>query len=90
VQPLAVRLLEEGQTVGIMARQPLQLRHARARVRIIPGDLARYARELFAVLRELDAQGCQVIVAEGVAEEGLGRAVMDRLRRAAQGSQGRD
>ncbi len=88
VEPLAVRLLDEGRMVGIMARRPLQLRHPRARVRIISGDLAQYARELFAALRELDAQGRQVIVAESVAEQGLGLAIMDRLRRAAAGSQG--
>ena len=90
VETLAARLLDEGRTVGIMTRLPLQLRHPRVRVRIISGDLAQYARELFAALRELDTQGCQVIVAESVGEQGLGLAIMDRLRRAAAGSQGRE
>jgi L-threonylcarbamoyladenylate synthase len=49
----------------------------------IGGGVADYARSLFAALRHLDALGVNVMIVEGVAEEGLGRAVMDRLRRAA-------
>lgn len=47
------------------------------------GDLAEAARNLFAALRELDASDVAVILAEPVPEEGLGRAINDRLRRAA-------
>ncbi len=43
------------------------------------------ARVLFARLRELDATGVDVIVAAGPARDGLGAAVWDRLRRAAEG-----
>jgi L-threonylcarbamoyladenylate synthase len=46
------------------------------------GDLAEAARHLFAVLREMDESECSVIVAEEFPEEGLGRAINDRLRRA--------
>jgi hypothetical protein len=35
------------------------------------------------MLRELDAENLDVIVAERVAEEGIGAAINDRLRRAA-------
>jgi hypothetical protein len=42
-----------------------------------------YARALFAFFRQADAAGCDVICAQAVAETGLGRALMDRLRRAA-------
>jgi L-threonylcarbamoyladenylate synthase len=49
----------------------------------IGGCVADYARHLFAALRKLDALGVDVIIVEGVTEEGLGSAVMDRLRRAA-------
>jgi L-threonylcarbamoyladenylate synthase len=52
-------------------------------VRRISGCIADYARALFAALRHLDARGVDLIIVEGVAEEGLGVAVMDRLRRAA-------
>ena len=47
------------------------------------GDLAEAARNLFAVLRELDASDVDVILAERFPDEGLGRAINDRLRRAA-------
>ncbi len=47
------------------------------------GDLAEAARALFALLRDLDQQDYQTIVAQLLPEEGLGRAINDRLRRAA-------
>ncbi len=47
------------------------------------GDLREAARGLFAALRELDGCGAELIVAEPVPEHGLGRAINDRLRRAA-------
>jgi L-threonylcarbamoyladenylate synthase len=46
-------------------------------------DPATVAARLFAQLRELDAADLDAIVVEAVDERGLGRAVMDRLRRAA-------
>ncbi|GEO02997.1 threonylcarbamoyl-AMP synthase [Adhaeribacter aerolatus] len=47
------------------------------------GNVFEAARNLFSGLRYLDAQPVEVILAEFVPEEGLGRAVNDRLRRAA-------
>lgn len=49
------------------------------------GDLTEAATTLFAALRRLDAAGLDEIVATPVPERGLGRAIMDRLRRAAAG-----
>jgi len=49
------------------------------------GDLREAAARFFASLRRLDAMGFVAIVAEPVPEEGLGVAIMDRLKRAAQG-----
>lgn len=40
------------------------------------------AKNLFRLLRELDAEGVDIIIAEGVPTEGLGLAVMNRLRKA--------
>jgi L-threonylcarbamoyladenylate synthase len=54
----------------------------------MPRSLKAYARRLFAVLRELDEQGVDVIVVEKLQERGLGRAIMDRLRRASQAPPG--
>ena len=47
------------------------------------GDLAEAAVNLFDAMHRLDAAGLDLIVAERVPDEGLGRAINDRLRRAA-------
>lgn len=47
------------------------------------GDLREAAANFFAALRRLDAAGLDLIVAELFPETGLGRALNDRLRRAA-------
>ena len=47
------------------------------------GDLAEAARNLFAMLHELDALGAQSIAVAPIPETGLGEAINDRLRRAA-------
>lgn len=47
------------------------------------GELAEAAQRLFAGLRHLDQPGIAYILAEEVPERGLGRAINDRLRRAA-------
>jgi L-threonylcarbamoyladenylate synthase len=47
------------------------------------GDLREAAARLFASLHDLDRLGLDVIFAQEVPEEGVGRAIMNRLRRAA-------
>ncbi|HCC47349.1 MAG TPA: threonylcarbamoyl-AMP synthase [Elusimicrobia bacterium] len=47
------------------------------------GDLREAAANLFGALHALEASGAATIYAEKVAPRGLGRAIMDRLRRAA-------
>jgi L-threonylcarbamoyladenylate synthase len=47
------------------------------------GDLVEAAANLFAALRRLDSLGLDRVVVESVPEHGIGRAIMDRLRRAA-------
>ncbi|MDD1444291.1 hypothetical protein MEO93_28925, partial [Dolichospermum sp. ST_sed3] len=49
------------------------------------GNLEEAARKLFASLRELDKMDVDIILAEEVPSIGLGRAINDRLRRAAAG-----
>jgi L-threonylcarbamoyladenylate synthase len=46
------------------------------------GDLHEAARGLFAALRKLDASDVDLIFAEVFPDEGLGRAINDRLKRA--------
>lgn len=47
------------------------------------GDLTEIARRLFATLRELDELDLDRIVIDTCDEQGIGRAIMDRIRRAA-------
>jgi L-threonylcarbamoyladenylate synthase len=46
-------------------------------------DLAGVARRLFGLLREFDCEKVDVVVAEGLPVEGIGLAVVNRLRKAA-------
>jgi len=48
------------------------------------GDLRQIARGLFAALRELDQRRLDLLIVDTCEEEGLGLAIMDRLRRARQ------
>ena len=47
-------------------------------------DLKDIAHDLYSAMRELDKQGLDLILVDKVIEEGLGLAIMDRLKRAAQ------
>ena len=47
------------------------------------GDMDEAARNIFAALRKMDQPHIDVILAEFVPQEGLGKAINDRLRRAA-------
>jgi L-threonylcarbamoyladenylate synthase len=47
------------------------------------GDLIEAAANLFAMLRRLDRPGFTGIAVMPIPEDGLGRAINDRLRRAA-------
>ena len=70
-----------GERIGVISFQKEYPGHS-CEVLSERGDLAEAARNLFAVLRELDDSECEVILAEVFPEEGLGRAINDRLRRA--------
>lgn len=52
--------------------------------KVLPSPVDFLARYLYRTLRELDNVGADVILIEEVSESGLGAAVMDRLRRAAE------
>ncbi len=52
------------------------------------GDLHTAARRLYAGLHELDALGLDQLIAEPVPNKGIGRAINDRLKRAAATRQG--
>lgn len=80
----AERAQELGHQVGVFlppsfADAPVKA-HA---VVALPDSPAAYARGLYGLLRELDQQGCDLIVASLPEEDGLGLAIANRLRRAA-------
>jgi L-threonylcarbamoyladenylate synthase len=76
----AAQLRASGRRVGVIARQPLDADHFIA----LPAEAAELGRQLFGWLRELDQLGMDCILIEGILPVGIGRAVMDRLERAAQ------
>lgn len=47
-------------------------------------DAATWARGLFSLMRDLDGKGVEFILVEAISEQGLGAAVMNRLRKAAE------
>jgi L-threonylcarbamoyladenylate synthase len=71
--------------VGLLAFVGAPHGHGYAAVEALAPDhrLTTAAANLFAALRRLDTRGLDLILAEPVPEEGLGRAIADRLRRAA-------
>jgi L-threonylcarbamoyladenylate synthase len=74
----------KGRRIGLLAfREPdpsLNFNHIEVLSK--KGDLREAAASLFAAIRRLDALRLDLIFAETVPEIGLGRAIMDRLRRA--------
>lgn len=74
-----VGVIVPGAEAGRFAGLPVTIAESGA-----PGDPAAMAARLYAALRELDAAGVEVIlVRDADGDEGLGRAIRDRLRRAA-------
>ncbi len=76
----------KGKKIGFLTfREPLNnLKFSHGEVLSKKGDLREAAANLFAAIRRLDTLNLDLILAESVPEVGLGRAIMDRLRRASQ------
>ena len=76
---------QQGKSVGcIVHSHELSKVESGDYFKVLPSPIEFFARYLFRTLRELDQGGAHVILVEQVAEGGLGTAVMDRLRRAAE------
>ncbi len=75
----------EGKKVGIISfrKSYLNIPSHHQLVLSPTGDFAEAARNLFAGMRRLDNQALDIILAELLPERDLGRAINDRLRRAA-------
>lgn len=77
----ANRLVDRGR-VGLVGPDQAGL-DPRVEVVASPAGADALAATLYAALRAADQRGLDTIVVEGVGDDGVGRAVMDRLRRAA-------
>jgi L-threonylcarbamoyladenylate synthase len=84
VNELAMYYMKRGSRVGVLCTDETVDCYQADVVKSLGSrsNLASIARNLFAHLREFDLERVDVIVAEGVPLEGLGLAVMNRLRKA--------
>ncbi len=75
----------QGRKLGLILSQESKAFFSAPVVEILGSrnDPATVARRLFNALRRMDYQGVEVIVVEGFEEKELGKAVMNRLRKAA-------
>jgi L-threonylcarbamoyladenylate synthase len=83
------KVLPKPNTALLAFREPLQeiaSRFAKVIVLSPSGDLREAASNFYAALRDLDMSEVDMMMAESLPEEGIGVAVMDRLRRASYGS----
>ncbi|MEM3577861.1 MAG: L-threonylcarbamoyladenylate synthase [Candidatus Bathyarchaeia archaeon] len=82
---LAEQYAKEGLRVGILATDETAAHYEGYIVKSLGSrsDLAIIAKNLFRLLREFDMEKVDIIIAEGVPSQGLGLAVMNRLRKAA-------
>lgn len=72
---MRVGVLATDETAGLYSADVVKSLGSRSRLDMI-------AKNLFRLLREFDVEGVNIIIAEGVPTEGLGLAVMNRLRKA--------
>ncbi|MEM3536330.1 MAG: L-threonylcarbamoyladenylate synthase [Candidatus Bathyarchaeia archaeon] len=81
---LAEQHAKRGLKVGILATDETAAKYEGYVVKSLGSrdDLATIAKNLFRLLREFDVERVDVIIAEGVPTQGLGLAVMNRLRKA--------
>lgn len=87
INSLAYEFMEEGRRVGVLATAESRGRYQAPVVLEVGSrrNLSMIASALFSTLRAFDRHGVDVVLAEGLPEEGIGLAVMNRLRKAAGG-----
>jgi L-threonylcarbamoyladenylate synthase len=85
VRQLVNLYMASGKRVGILTTDENRFAYDVPTIKSLGSrqDVAMAAKRLFALLREFDRDGVDVIIAEGVPVRGLGLAVMNRLRKAA-------
>jgi L-threonylcarbamoyladenylate synthase len=85
IKELSADYEQLGSTVGVLCTDETRRRYKASVVKSLGSreDLAGIAHDLFKLLREFDAENVDVVIVEGLPIEGLGLAVVNRLRRAA-------
>ena len=84
IREMADDYRRKGCKVGVLATDETASKYKADIVKSLGSrfNLDAVAQNLFRLLREFDAEGVDIILAEGVPAEGLGLAVMNRLRKA--------
>jgi L-threonylcarbamoyladenylate synthase len=87
VEMLEALASRKGQRIGVLALEVTVPRLATGLQRVVPAIAARYAHELYANLRALDAQNVSQILIEAPPQSPAWTAINDRLARAARGGE---
>jgi L-threonylcarbamoyladenylate synthase len=84
VKEMVTECKHEGRRVGVLATDETSSNYTADVVKSLGSrfNVDAIARNLFKLLREFDSENVDVIIAESVPAEGLGLAVMNRLRKA--------
>lgn len=79
---LSQKYFDDGKKTGYIIYSTDLVREPAELGRLVSNEIEVYSRMLFQLLRDLDTLGADVILIESVEDVGLGKAVMDRLRKA--------
>jgi len=84
IRKIALQHRNKGKKVGVIACQENREKYSGFIVKVLgeAKDLNSCARNLYAQLRILDELKCDIIISENFEDIGMGRAIMDRLKRA--------
>ncbi len=88
IDEYANKYIELGKKVGIMATDETKSKYDKGVILSIGSrkDKESIARNLFSTLREFDEKGVDIILAEGIDSQGIGKAIMNRMKKAAGGN----
>ncbi len=82
IQQLARAYSQKGLRVGVLATSAPAHYNSVHKVIYLGSTQPKIARNLFAALRKCDKEGIEIILAEVVKEQGIGLAIMNRLKKA--------
>ena len=82
IEKLCLEHLDRG-SLGFIGHSRLSINNDLFYPIYLDADADKYAHSIYWALREIDSKNPEIIVVEGINDEGVGASVMDRLRRAA-------